>query len=160
MRECYVQEVRQHWFVTLLLPGGLQSVAVVNGPRWLRRLKPKTTTHNAQRAGVRGRRKLRHPAPPPAPLLEVRYELEDRYRLPVCDGRHDDRRQPQPPPPPTPTTTTDDGRRRARVSKPRPAERYGGVSWEKMVEEGRDVVVVEDEGFRWEVVFRCRQNRK
>ena len=27
-----------------------------------------TTTHNAQRAGVRGRRNLRHPAPPPAPL--------------------------------------------------------------------------------------------
>ena len=91
-----------------------------------------TTTHNAQRAGVRGRRKLRHPAPPPAPLLEVRNELEDRYRLPVCDGRHDDRRQPQPPPPPTPTTTTDDGRRRAEVSKPRPergAAEYPGRRW-------------------------------
>jgi hypothetical protein len=82
--------------------------------RWLRRLKPKTTTHNAQRTGVRGRRKLRHPAPPPAPkpISDLR-----GYLVPVKNflstttkkTRHGTT-QHQHLPPPTPTTTTATGR--------------------------------------------------
>ena len=55
------------------------------------------------------------PLHPQLPYSKSASELDVRYRLPVCDGRHNNRRRQPPPPPPTPTTTTDDGRRRARV---------------------------------------------
>ena len=113
--------------------------------RWLRRLKPKTTTHNAQRTGVRGRRKLRHPAPPPAPLPIPPQSLkfDTAFLCATDDTTTDDdhhhhrhrRRRP----------TTDDDVQRFRTAA---WERYGGVSWEVEKRKEQDVVVVGGWGFR------------
>ena len=104
------------------------------------------TMHGGQESGAG----VNYATPlPPSSLTKSASELEDRYRLPVCDGRHNRRRQTTTTTTTTrQTTTTDNGRRRARVDpRQKPAERSCGVSWRRWWRKGQDVVVVEDGGF-------------
>ena len=100
---------------SLLMLGGLQSVAVMNGPRWLRRPLDKDNdtkcTGTVKRAGAKGSRRLGHPGDDTPLHPQLPYSLSglDVRYLPVCDGRHNRRRQTTTTTTTTPTpTTTDD----------------------------------------------------